>query len=373
MHRTHRFEDLLPDWRTVCEERVSNAAIKLTSEAATSLPAHVDPGDSTQQLALSETVTREVTRLAVEDLLPSCVGWLAQQQLLPPEPALDRVHAEAAVALRQRLPAFQAYLPPPTARIPYGSWAFPAAAGAALGCLALSPLSLLLFDQREAGLLVGGIAGAGIAVGLLAWVSERPKMLGCLQNLAGAASLFAALRAAVALFRAKSTRPLTAAAWVTGCWVLLLLVRPRLTGPVRDECRDALRPQVERHLAHAADLVLALCWSHPNRRGAGDKRRADGPPIPEPVADALGMLRVVSEDENAPDRHLRNAIRALLQRVREGGYEWQAVPDGTPYDASLAEHFACFGLIEVGQPVEMLEPARIWNGKPDKPGQLRAM
>jgi hypothetical protein len=90
------------------------------------------------------------------------------------------------------------------------------------------------------------------------------------------------------------------------------------------------------------------------------------------VADALGVLSVISADKNTPDKHLRGAICALFQRVHEEGYDWQTVPDGTLYDASLEGRFDCFGQLEVGQPVEMLEPARLWKGKPDKPGQLRA-
>src|SRR4051812_36479829 len=105
-------------------------------------------------------------------------------------------------------------------------------------------------------MLAGGVAGAGLVVGLLAWVSERPTV-GTLRRLAGAAGLLAAVRGAVAAVRARLARPLTTAAWVAACWFLLLLVRPRRTPPAADECRAALQPQVERLLAHAADLVLA--------------------------------------------------------------------------------------------------------------------
>jgi hypothetical protein len=368
-----RFEDLLPEWRQLNAGRLSKKAVAIADDATANFSAKTDTTTLLQQLSVSDAFKSAVSQFAVDELLPSCLDWLTERQCGPPGSIRDRVRAEATVALRQRLPAFQPRSPLPRLLIPYTSWALPASGGAALGSLALTPLSLLLLGQREPGLLVGGIFGAGLAVGLIAWLSQRPKLLSGLQKVIGATSLLTAIGGIVAVYRAQSVRLLKAAGWITGCWILLLLVRPRLVGPSRAECHEALLPQAELLLAQAADLALALCWTHPDAKKGDYENKLEGSTIPDRVVDAIGVLNAVSEDENAPDHHLRNAIRALLQRVREEGYQWQIVAEGTPYDVSLEERFDCFGMIEIGQTVEMLEPARIRNGKPDKRGQLRAL
>jgi hypothetical protein len=368
----HRFEDLLPDWRKAYAERVAAAAAVVAKEAATGLPVPVDLGHA-RRAALSAVVSDAAARFAVDELLPAVLGWLAERQLGPPEAVVHRVRVEAATALRQRLPTFDAQLPLPASRIPFFSWAVAAVGGAVLGCLALTPLSLLLLGQREPGLMVGGPAGAGLTVGLLAWLSQRPKILDALQKVVGAAGVIAALGGVVQVFRQRSFGTLKTAAWIAGAWLVLLTARPRLVAPTRDECQESLRPQVERFLAHAADLVLALCWSHPDRNEAAPVSPKDAAGLPEALADALGVLQAVSDDEAASDKHLRGAVRAVLQRARVEGYEWQTVPAGTPYEAALEDRFECFDSVEVGQAVETLEPALLRRGKLIKPGMLRSL
>ena len=336
------------------------------------VPAQGDARDPVQHAALSETINTKIGQIAVDELLPKCLDWLALQALGPPEKDIGRVRAETTIAIRSRLPAFHAHLPLPICRIAYGSWILPAAAGAALGALVLTPLSHLLLEKREPGLLVGGIVGSALTVGLLAWLAERPSLLSALQKSVGVASLAAGLAGTVQFFKAKSFALLKTAGCIAACWILLLLVRPKLKEPTRDECRETLRPQIEGFLAHAIDLVLALSWFHPDRTPT-DVKKSGGPPLPARVADSLGVLWAISEDKDVPVKHLLGAVQALLQRVREQGYEWKSVADGTPYDAALEEQFECFGAIEGGMKVEMLEPARVLDNKLDKPGQLRAL
>lgn len=371
MTSSRRIEDLLPEWRKLCAVRISDLAATVTDGAMATLPPDVDFSNPGKQAAISETINGKVSQVATEELLPQCLGWLSAQALGPTEKDVGRVRAESTIALRLRLPTFGAHLPPPTCRIPYGSWTLPAAAGAALGALALTPISMLLLEKREPGLLAGCIMGAALTVSLLAWLAERPSLLSALQKIAGAASLGAGLAGAIQIFRGRSSGLLKTAGGIAACWTLLLLVRPKLTGPTRDECQVAVRPQVERLVAHAVDLVLTLCWFHPDR-GVKPVDISTGPPIPASVADALGVLWAVSEDGEGLSQHLPGAVRALLQRVREQGYEWKTVENGSRYDASLEDHFECFGIVESGTTIEMLEPARVWNNKLDKPGQVRA-
>jgi hypothetical protein len=184
--------------------------------------------------------------------------------------------------------------------------------------------------------------------------------------------LLATLGGVVRVVRKQSPGMLKAAGWIGGSWVLLLLARPRLTGPTRESCRDGLRPQVEQLLNRAADLVLAICWSHPDRIGPSPNQQSVEVTLPESLSDALNALQTVFDDQISPGTHLRIAVRALLQRVREEGYEWQTLPPGTSYDANLAVRFESFDQIAVGQRVETLQPALIRHGECVKPGVIRS-
>jgi hypothetical protein len=61
--------------------------------------------------------------------------------------------------------------------------------------------------------------------------------------------------------------------------------------------------------------------------------------------------------------------------VAEQGYEWKAVPSGTPYEEKMEAEFDAFGVIEVGQPVETLQEAVVRRGAaaPIKRGLLRRL
>jgi hypothetical protein len=371
MNRTHRLEDLLPSWRQACAEKIAATASSLAAKATDNLPAQVDFSDPLCAPSILRTVSDGTTEFAAAEFLPSGLEWLTGQGLGPAHPA--RVRGEVNTALRQRLPAFDPFLPPATAQVPYGAWAISAVVGAALGALALAMVTSLALAQREVGLLVGGACGAGLTIVLLAWLSQRPKILKTLQTVAGAATLLTALGGVIKVFRQQSSSLLKQAGWIAGCWLLLLLARPRLSGPTREQCRDALRPQIEELLLHAADLVLALCWSHPDAAGPATAPPAASATMPTALVEVVGALHAVVQDSAASEKVLQTAIRAVLQRVQAEGYEWESVPRGAPYAEELARRFDCFDSTAVGQPVETLEPALLRHGTVLKRGLLRSM
>lgn len=369
MNSSQRLEDLLPGWRKACAPVAGAGAAAIAGAATDGLPPRVDLGNGVQRLMITDAVESGVRSFAADTLLPDCVAWLAGQGDAVKNAPI--VKAEVGRALRQWSPSFVPCLPTATERVPDVSLAFTALAGAVLGCLALTPLSLLLLGQRESGLLIGGAVGAALAVGIVSWLSHRSEVLDTLRNVVGAVGLVAALGGVVNVFRGRSLGLLKTAGWTIGCWLVLLVARPRLTGPSRASSRDALMPQVEGLLAQAADIVLALCWSHPERAARPDvpDRPAD---LPAPLVVSLGVLNAVFEDEATPAKHVQGAVRAVLQQVRKLGYEWQSVPTGTPYDAALDEQFECFDEVTLGQPVETLEPAIVCQGKVKQRGRLRS-
>jgi hypothetical protein len=370
MSNTQRFEDLLPLWRKETGERITAAAARMAQEAVANLPEVIKDDDPARLAAIRERVTTDVANFTSEDLVPGAVSWLAAQGFGPPEDTAARIQVEAVVALRQKLPPFQPALPPPTSRTAPLAWAVVAGIGTLLGWLVIAQLSLLVIGQREPGLLLGAPTGAAVAVGLLASLVQQPRLLDALRRVAGAPNLRDALKGVGKVFRKQALGGLRTVTLVFGGWLLLLIIRPRLRPPTRTASREALEGQIERLLAHAADLALAVCWSHPDRLGAPVPSSAPTATLPGAVADALGVLQ---EAEAAGERHLRGAVHALLQRVREEGYEWRDVPSGTPYSADLDGFFECFGLVRPGQPVETLEPALVRRGAVVKAGRLRSL
>jgi hypothetical protein len=373
MTNVQRLEDLLVKWREACEEKITVAADTIIAEVTSAFRVQANANNTTYRSALSGAVSEKVREFAAAHLLPQCLEWLAAQGIAMP--SSDRISTDVDLALRQWSPSFNPYLPAPSHQIPYKSLALVAAGGAALGCLALTPLSLLLLGQRESGLFVGGVVGSGLAIALISWLSQRPTVLGVLQKAVGVATLTTALGGVVQVFRRQSIGLLRSSASIAACWLVLLVARPRLTGPSQEESRKALIAQIEQLFSQAGDIVLSLCLAHPDHAGQSPPLAVleQSMAIPSSLADALGTLQTVSEDQLAPSRHLQGAIRSVLQRAQELGYEWQRVPSGTLYDTALEERFDCFDQVSVGQKIETLTPALVCRGKLVKQGMLRSL
>lgn len=366
-----RLPDLLKQWRFDNADVIAAATEQITRKVTRGWSNNVDPGDRVVVHELENAVADEVAAFAANELIPRGLQKLASEDVGPPEALHARVKADCAVDVRRLVPPTGLFLPPPVSRIPYSSLALASAVGALLGCLVLTPVSLLLLGQREPGLLVGGMVGAGVVVTLVAWLSQRPAVRRILQGVVIVAGLFAAV---AVVFKTvwRQPRSLTRrAGLIAACWVILVLARPRLFRPTKEQCGDALRPQISHLLNHAADLVLAFLWTHPLRAEA-TKASAPRVELPTPVAEAVAVLHAVAESGDASGRHLKLAVDALLLSVCQEGYAWQIVRTGTPYDGAMDEHFKPFGTVEFGQPVETLEPAITRHGKVVKRGVLRS-
>jgi hypothetical protein len=137
----HRIEDLLRAWRCHIAPTLEKALDLLVRPPVSAAPEAYD--------------ARAVLR---EQVVPGCREWLGQQGCwLNSEADLVLVQAEVQSAVSQ-LPAPPAELDG-AVEVPPHAWALPAALGAALGALALSPLTWLWLENQQVGLLVGGVRG----------------------------------------------------------------------------------------------------------------------------------------------------------------------------------------------------------------------
>jgi hypothetical protein len=150
--------------------------------------------------------------------------------------------------------------------------------------------------------------------------------------------------------------------------VLSVLQRrsPGEAAPVRDDA--ARKADIER----AADMALAVAWSHPERLAAplGGAKRAEADRLPRPVIVALTQLQgdIV---RGGSDKDIRDSCDDLMQRLQESGYAWKSVPKGTPYEPEMAGLFEVFGTIPSGASVRTQRAAMTRDGQLVHKGELR--
>jgi hypothetical protein len=369
MNTTNRLEDWLPKWRKACATLLSDATDSLADRAGNLLPARLEGNEGVHYDALKQSVNDGAKDFVVEKLLPECTKWLREQGSEGVSSAGAR--SDVGTALAFRFPNLELYLPPPASQISFASAAAAASIGAALGALALAVLSLILHGEGLPVLLfLGAVAGAGLTIGLVGWLAQRPKIVGVLQQAVAASGLLAALGGVFILLRRGPSGLLRSAGWIAGCWAVLLIARPRLIGPSREQCHVALHRQIQQLLAHCADLVLAVCWAHPDHEAPPTVRTVEV--LHQELYAPLRVLHSVYNAGKAADLSLRGPVGSVLQRLNELEYRWVAIPAGTSYNAEFVKQFESFGLITEGQRVETLEDAFVRDGALLEKGKLRS-
>jgi hypothetical protein len=255
------------------------------------------------------------------------------------------------------------------------AWAIPAATGAALGALLMSPLTFLWFDNRLIGLFAGGALGAFLVVRGIAALLDRPRLMAVIRSaapLSGGGLVIGGIWRAI---RGQSLGWLRSGLWLAAAPLILSVLKPRPIGtqlaggkPVAVRDDDARR---DAQFAQAADIALAVAWSHPDRFPAMiDRPRGEPDTLPRPVIVALSQLQG-DLTRGGSDHDIRESCDELLQRLQEGGYEWQTVPKGTAYEPDMAALFDVFGTIRPGQAVRTQRAAVTRNGQVMHRGELR--
>jgi hypothetical protein len=225
-------------------------------------------------------------------------------------------------------------LPPAELKSTPKVWALPAGIGAFIGACILAPITSFVLGSKEAGLLFGAPLGAVGLVHFLAFLS---------------------------------TQSLTSSLPFPFSWI----IRPHVIPPSRTECIDCVTDQIKRFLIHDADLVLALCWAHPDRwiqQEEKDVAVSNNEPLS--VYEALGTLRAALQQKNVNHQEVCDVAEELLQRFEDEGFEWKVVEEGTPYDESLNAYFQKAGVIEPGQQVRTLREALLRKGVLIRPGLI---
>jgi hypothetical protein len=355
---TTRLEDVLPLWRIE-----TRAALEKWLDDALA-----DLGDSPAAV-WGARLRQQTVQWATQQMAPHCLTWLAERGLCAC--AEDgRLRLEAAAAIEQRAAEFTPVLPEAQARIPYLSWAVPAAFGAAAGYMAGAGFNWLLGDQSAAMTFLGAIFGSGGMVGLIAWLSQRPTIRQALEVATGVAAVVASAGAIFEFFRRSPRGWLSSLPWLFGAWAVLWCARPQLKQPSPEDIRTMLRPQLHAYAAGVLDLLLAVVWASPRRVGqtVQEERPAR---IPEALLQALGILHVLMQEKDCPPSALLGPTRTVLARLRSAGYEWQELPSGARYTEMLEHQFECYGLTQEGEFVEMIEPALLHHGEVILRGKLR--
>jgi hypothetical protein len=326
----HRFEDALPAWRVAARSTAAGPA---------------EPDDERRIVA-------------------ACLAWMDRQGCWPNRTAnMTRVAAEVQAAVHQ----LAVPLPQPATAdaVRPAAWAVPAAAGAAVGALVVSPLTFLWFDNRAIGLFLGGTLGAFLAVRGLAALLDRPMLVAAIRSAASLSGGGVVLGGLWRAFRGQSVGWLRSALWLAVAPLLLTVVKPWH----KAERAPAAPPARQIGADQAADLALAVAWAHPDRM----------PPAPEtspaepdllPPAIWVSLTRLQAELAR-PGPDLRDACEDLFQRFQEDGYVWQSVPRGTPFSLETEAAFDAFGTLAPGQPVRTQRGAILRHGQVVQKGEIR--
>ena len=281
---------------------------------------------------------------------------------------MPRVEAEVQAALHQLvepLPEDE-----PAVEIRGAAWAGPAAVGAAVGALIVSPLTWIWFDNRAIGLFVGGTLGAFLAVRGLAALLDRPALVSALRSaasLTGGGMIVGGMWRAI---RGQSIGLFRSVMWLTIAPLLLTVLQSRLvalrSGP---SANDPLRQRAE--LVQVADLALAVCWTHPDRLPPQAEVLHTGPTqLTGAIWAALSRLHA-DLARTATGQELRDSCEEAFQRFQEDGYEWPSVTRGTPYAVEMTEAYDLFGSLAAGQLVRTQRSAVTRRGQVIHKGEIR--
>jgi hypothetical protein len=328
----HRFEDALPAWR-------------VAARSASAGP--VGPDDERRIVA-------------------ACLAWMDRQGCWPNQTAdMTRVAAEVQAAVHQ----LAVPLPEPATadNVRPSAWAVPAAAGAAVGALVVSPLTFLWFDNRSIGLFIGGTLGAFLAVRGLAALLDRPLLVSAIRSAASLSGGGVVLGGLWRAFRGQSVGWLRSGLWLAVAPLLLTVVRPWH----KAERVPAAPGGRQIGAVQAADLALAVAWAHPDRMPP-EAETLPTEPDRLPPAIWVSLTRLQAElARRGPGPDLRDACEDLFQRFQEDGYVWQSVSRGTPFSPETAAAFDAFGMLAPGQPVRTQRSAILRLGQVVQKGEIR--
>ena len=338
MKQARSFEDLLPAWQAYARALAEAPSANGASESSQSLQGRIALACPTWLAEQGAWLNRDVDMAMVATDVRAALVRLAG----PPAPeAEDSVMDAAALAA-------------------------PAAVGSALGALALSPLTLLWFDNRAIGLALGGVLGAYLVVRVIGTLLDRPAVLAAAQRATALAGGGIAINGVWRAIRGLTPSLFKSAAWLVAVPFLLTLVRPTAG---RRPSTSAERARKLAMIDRAAALALAICWSNPDRLPPAPKPTG-AEPLPGSVWDALVRLKA-DLARNSSIEDMRDSCEDLFQRCQEAGFDWKSAPPGTPYDDEMAEAFDTFGLIAPGQAVRTSRAALTRNGEIVRRGEVR--
>lgn len=278
----------------------------------------------------------------------------------------DKRRAALTLQFNDAWAALPVPAPHVTEELPVSRIALAAAVGAVAGTLLITPLTRLLLDMRDVGLLVGPPIGA-VALVVTVWHSARNKWLRrslmAAMGVATAAEVYMMFRGGLlgGLWRKLGGRRsgLKRVALYVAILFVLVLARPR---PRIDRRRQErlVRATVEQWLDGA---IIALGVLGP----AGDGGRGEGT---DAVLAELAQRAMSLGD--LPVEQLPAAIEEFAQELRNLGFEAGAGGGGVLlWQDDCAERYNTFGLVEAGDEVVVERQAVVFRGQVRSKGLVR--
>lgn len=364
------------EWLALWRQRIGCEAGPCAEETARELFDRLQgaPPEEVKGASLTRIAHERARSWCADDLLPRLVDELVESR---PDSSdsnrYSRISAEVRSDVRKWMPEVDLALPAPTLEISTWAWALVAFVGAVLGVMLVPRLMRLTWGDIEVGKLLGGPVGAAALVMLIAWLRSHPKLRSAIEKALAAGAVAAAVMSLWTGLRGRRRRG--ALGWlktaglfaVAGLLLLVSKPRPRLND---EEAQQALSRQLGTLFRWYANITVLLLHA----RLLGEEKKPESIGVDRLFAGLSGGLQsllLAARSGDAPGA--LDGARQVLSELEAQDIKASLVDKGTLFDDSVARQFETFGIVEAGDPVEMLRPAWIAGEQVLLKGQVRRL
>lgn len=292
-------------------------------------------------------------------------------------------------------PEYNIHIPEPEMKIPCYKWIYPAVLGAVLGTMFFPRFFQMFWGNIEVGKAVGGALGSFLIMSLTIFIVNNKKIFRYAQLLLGLGAVTVAggiilenVSAATpwgqmfgsikSIFSSKKESISTKFKVLFGIifsMIFLYVMRPTPFYNIKNLKRSILK-QNEIIFYYSIKIVesiinkeLSLFELKNNNERREITTKTDDSSVVLKVSDLFEKLESsISQDDTAGAQKIISSIKVLLGRF---SYIKLYEEDGKPFQKEMEEKFDILGVIEVGQPIQVMEPAIIENKKIIKKGLLQ--
>jgi len=346
--------------------RAHEEATRKAEDVLAELDAEVRRGHGSVEEAdrLSRVARDRARTWCEEELLPQLMKQLKDSK--------ESVLAEARAEVRKSLPEMPLRLP--VLAVPPWAWALVALIGGFLGVIVGPRLMWLAWGNIEVGRVLGPPLGASALVALVCWLRSRPKIQKWVERGSLVTAGAGVIGAVLSLVRGKKRPAIGLGAMAASLvgFVLLLKGIERYSRTDEAEVRRTVSDYLKGLFHWCSDWTVFTLWNCvllERMEGHAEPGAMEVQDLFTGLSEGLNSVRLAVESGSTETA--LQAGRQLLSELEAQGIGPRALSAGAVFEESLAQQFEAFGVVEPGDPVEVLRPAWLWGERVLVKGQVR--